>query len=158
MDEVKTVNEKPIRVLLLDDESDFCFLIKENLRRIGGYKVITVKKPKMSVWFAFKHWQKPDVILLDIMMPGGINGLDVLNKLKTDFRTKDIPVIMLTACEDDNTKNSARKSGCADYIIKPVTIAELTSRINKVLGRPERVLPANIDQSQVSSSESIQQI
>ena len=69
------------------------------------------------------------------MMPG-INGFDVLTRLKDDPETKAIPVIMLTGKDDDESKEIAARLKNSDYIVKPVEIDELRARIARVIKNP----------------------
>ncbi len=76
----------------------------------------------------------PELILLDIMMPGD-DGLKVLRKLRSRARTKDVPVILLTARDTEFDKVTGLDSGADDYVTKPFGIMELISRIKAVLRR-----------------------
>lgn len=126
---------KRSRILVIDDEEDFCFFVKRNLERLG-YKVITATEGREGLKIAQR--KRPDLILLDIMMPG-IDGFKVLETLKEGKRTISIPVVMLTGKDDDDSKIKAASLYNEDYIVKPVEIEELRSRIEKVLAR--RVSP-----------------
>lgn len=79
----------------------------------------------------------PDLILLDIMLPGD-DGYTILNKLKQNSRTKDIPVIMLTAKTSELDKVKSLDAGADDYVEKPFVIMELISRIKAVLRRSKK--------------------
>jgi len=79
----------------------------------------------------------PDLILLDIMLPGD-DGYTILNKLKQNSRTKDIPVIMLTAKTSELDKVKSLDAGADDYVEKPFGIMELISRIKAVLRRSKK--------------------
>ena len=117
-------------ILIIDDEEDFCYFAKKNLEAISNYEIITATKGKKGIQIALK--EKPDLILLDIMMPG-IDGLEVLKRLKKSEKTQNIPVIMLTAKDEDESKIKALGSFCDDYIVKPVENIVLKSKIHKVL-------------------------
>lgn len=78
--------------------------------------------------------QKPDLILLDIMLPGE-NGLEILKKLKSNPKTKEIPVIMVTAKGSEYDKVIGLNEGADDYIAKPFGMMELVARIKAVLRR-----------------------
>jgi len=117
-------------ILIIDDEEDFCYFVKKNLEAISNYEIITATKGKKGLQIARK--EKPDLILLDIMMPG-IDGLEVLKRLKKNENTQNIPVIMLTAKDEDESKIRALGSFCDDYIVKPVENVELKGKIHKVL-------------------------
>lgn len=127
--------KRKIRILIIDDEEDFCFLIKSNLESIGNYKVNTAKTCKKGMWAA--RWHKPDLILLDIMMPG-IGGLEVLRRLKKSNKTRNIPIIMLTAVANTETEERAFSLHCDGYIVKPIKIEELISKLEKMLSKSVR--------------------
>ncbi len=77
--------------------------------------------------------QKPDLILLDIMLTGGMNGFDVLERIKQNDRLKEIPVIVLTNL--DTERESGKKIGAADYLVKANTsIDELLKIVKEHLG------------------------
>ncbi len=79
----------------------------------------------------------PDLIILDIMLPGE-DGYTILKKLRSNFRTSDIPVIMLTAKTSEFDKVKSLDMGADDYIEKPFGIMELISRVKAVLRRSNR--------------------
>ncbi|MDA0988834.1 MAG: response regulator [Chloroflexi bacterium] len=76
--------------------------------------------------------QKPELILLDVMMPV-MDGFQVLKKLKANDDTKEIPVIMLTAKSQERDVVTGLESGAEDYVIKPFSFPELLARINGAL-------------------------
>lgn len=118
------------RILMIDDEKDLGFFVKANLELVGDYEVLIATSGKEGLRSA--SWHKPDVILLDIMMPG-MDGFEVLKKLKTDTKTESIPVIMLTAKTDDESKITAAGLYGDDYLIKPVEFKTLKARIDSAL-------------------------
>jgi DNA-binding response OmpR family regulator len=120
------------KILIIDDERDFCFFIKQNLELVGGYNVIVATSGREGISAAARH--KPDVILLDIMMPQ-MDGFAVLKELKSKEATTAIPVIMLTAVDSDGAKEKASGLYNEDYITKPVEIAALRTKIDGVLSR-----------------------
>ena len=74
----------------------------------------------------------PDVILLDVMMPQQ-DGMTVLRELKRDSRTMAVPVIMVTAMEDEATRVQASGGYAQDYLVKPVGLDAVRTKIDKVL-------------------------
>ncbi len=116
-------------ILIIDDEEDFSFFVKRNLERID-YNILVAKDGYQGLELAKEH--DPDLVLLDIMMPG-ISGFKVLEELKKDEKTISIPVIMLTGKEDKESQQKARELFNKDYIIKPVETEELRNRIKKAL-------------------------
>lgn len=120
------------KILIIDDEEDLTFFVKANLELAGDYEVLIATSGKKGIKAARRH--KPDLILLDIMMPQ-IDGFKVLEKLKASSETMIIPVIMLTAKGDDESKLKASSLYDEDYIVKPVQIEVLKSKIEEVLKR-----------------------
>jgi len=118
------------KILIIDDEEDFCYFVKKNLEAISDYEIIIATKGKKGMQIARK--EKPDLILLDIMMPG-IDGFEVLKRLKRNEKTENIPIIMLTAKDEDESKIKAIGLYCEDYIVKPVEKMVLKTKIHKVL-------------------------
>jgi two-component system alkaline phosphatase synthesis response regulator PhoP len=118
------------RILVIDDEEDLCFFVRQNLKLLGNYDVITARNGKEGIRAARFH--KPDLILLDIMMPG-LDGFEVLKKLKEDKKTLFIPVIFLTAKGDEESKLKAATLYNDDYIVKPFEMRVLKAKIDNVL-------------------------
>lgn len=87
--------------------------------------------------------ETPELVLLDIMLPGE-DGLSILKKLKSSSKTKDIPVIMVTAKGAEYDKVIGLDAGADDYVAKPFGMMELVSRIKAVLRRTKR--EQNIDE------------
>ncbi len=123
------------KILLIDDEEDFAFFVKANLGLISNYEIIVATKGKKGIKTALK--EKPALILLDIMMPG-MDGFEVLKRLKKNEKTMNIPVIMLTAKNEDESKIKAVGLYCEDYIVKPIEIRLLNAKIHKILS-PNRL-------------------
>jgi len=119
-------------ILIIDDEADFCKLVKLNLELIGDFAVTIATDGKHGL--ALARTLKPNLILLDIMMTH-MDGFQVLEKLKADEETMQIPVIMLTAKGDDASKMKASELYNEDYITKPIEALELREKITEVLGR-----------------------
>lgn len=120
----------PRTVLLIDDEENFCKLAKMNLEQTGKYKVFISFNGKDGIKKTKEI--KPDVVLLDIMMPK-MDGFEVLKTIKEDKETMRTPVIMLSAIDDDKSKIKASEMYSHHYITKPVNPDELMSKIDWVL-------------------------
>ena len=120
------------KILIIDDEEDFCFFVRANLELLGNFKVLIANDGKKGIWVANFH--KPDLILLDIMMPG-IDGFEVLKRLKEGTKTLSIPVIMLTARSDEESRIKASGLYNEDYIVKPFEIGVLKSKVENTLAR-----------------------
>lgn len=121
------------KILLIDDEEDFCFFVKKNLEHTGEFEVVPATDGKKGI--ALAREDKPDLILLDILMPE-ITGSDVAEILLNDPKTKQIPLIFLTAVvtKEEIGVESIKEIGNQNFIAKPVDIERLISCIKKVLG------------------------
>ena len=118
------------KILIIDDEADFCFFIKANLEARGPHRVKTALSGEEGLDLAASF--KPHLIILDIIMPG-TDGIEVLGALKKDPKTMAIPVLMLSAKHDDDTKVQSAGLYCEGYVTKPVAVDELMARIGKIL-------------------------
>lgn len=121
------------KILLVDDESNIRELVRFNLQK-AGYTVAEAGDGITAINLAK---EKPDLILLDIMLPG-MDGLDVCRALKTERETSGIPIIMLTAREEEFDKVVGLEMGADDYITKPFSPRELVARIKAVLRRSQK--------------------
>ncbi len=120
------------RILIIDDEKDLCFFVRQNLKLLGNYEVIIARNGKEGIRAA--RVRKPDLILLDIIMPG-LDGFEVLKRLKENKKTLFIPVIFLTAKGDEESKLKAVSLYNDDYIVKPFEMRILKSKIDNVLAK-----------------------
>ena len=118
------------KILIIDDEEDFCYFVKANLQLISNYEILVANRGKKGIRLVRK--EKPDLVLLDVMMPG-MDGFEVLKRLKKSEETQYIPIIMLTAKNEDESKIKAAGLYCEDYIVKPVEIKVLKAKIHKVV-------------------------
>ena len=124
------MNRRTKRVLIIDDEKDFGFFLKHNLVSTGEFTVDYAQNPKRGIQIARR--KRPDVILLDIRMPS-TDGITVLEELKSGARTLGIPVIMVTALEDEAIKIKASGSYAQDYLVKPVGYETIREKINELV-------------------------
>ncbi len=120
------------KIVLAEDEPQIARLIEFKLKK-EGYQVIWKENGKEALE-AIKE-DKPDLILLDIMMPV-MGGYEVLRHIKKDEGLKDIPVIMLTARAQEKDVVKGIDLGAEDYITKPFHPAELLARVRRILGKP----------------------
>jgi len=131
-----------IKVLMVDDDKMLLDMYSERLE-LAGFKVDTSSNGEECL--AKIHQVKPDIVLLDIMMPK-VNGYETLAAIKSDPETKDIPVIILSALVRDINKGRAIEAGADDYIIKSeVMPADVIGKIQSVLQKYHKdvVLPKN---------------
>ena len=120
----------PKKILVIDDEPDFRFFIKENLELSGNYKVITAKNGEEGLREIER--KIPDIILLDLKMPG-ISGFDVLKKLKENEETRNIPVIIITGSVKTEVEKKLKRLSYNDLLYKPLKIRDLISSIDRLL-------------------------
>ena len=125
------------KIMLVDDEQDQIFSIKTGFDQEFGneYEIIGVESGKKCFELLEKNI-KPDIILLDIMMPE-MDGWAVFDKLRANQSWKKIPVIFLTARSDDLAANAGAMIA-EDYIEKPIDIKELKTRIENVLNQVKK--------------------
>jgi len=116
-------------ILVVDDAAANRTLITEILKA-DDRRVLTAANEAQAL--ACVAEKPPDLMLLDIMMPG-MNGLEVLRRLKSDAATAKIPVIMVTALDDRETMIQALESGADEVVSKPVNAAELVLRVSNML-------------------------
>jgi len=117
------------KIMVVDDNPDILITIRNIFER-GGYEVFTVDSGK-KCYELLKNNNIPDLILLDIMMPG-MSGWMLSDRLKENPSWKNIPVVFLTVRTDSFAKK-AGSSLCEDYIEKPFDIEDLKKRIDKIL-------------------------
>jgi len=120
-----------LNILVLEDEPDIRKTLEYNLSR-EGYKVISAASIEQA-----KTFIKSDtfsLFLLDLMLPDG-SGLDLCKKLKGNSETESVPIIILTAKDDEIDKIVGLELGADDYVTKPFSVRELILRIKSVLKR-----------------------
>ncbi|MCK4422531.1 MAG: response regulator [Candidatus Omnitrophica bacterium] len=117
-------------ILIIDDDADFSLMVKMNLESMGNFEVIISSSSKEGLVRAQET--KPDLILLDLVMPG-IDGFEALKSLKKNPGTKDIPVVMLTVKDDEVSKLKALQLYSEAYITKPIGADELKAVVDKIL-------------------------
>ena len=121
-------------IYLLEDDDSIRKLVIYALES-QGFRVSGFSEPK-AFWNAVGSGL-PDLLLLDIMLPGE-DGMTILKKLRQNARTKNLPVIMLTAKNTEFDRVEGLDSGADDYISKPFGMMELIARIRAVLRRFEK--------------------
>ena len=118
--------------MVVDDEPDILFTVGQVLETCG-YEVIKAKDGKECIEILNQMGEKPDLVLLDIMMPE-ISGWDVAAKIKENPDWKEIPIVFLTA-KGDTMSVGMGNLAAVDYIVKPFDIKDLKERVDKVCNR-----------------------
>ena len=129
-------NEK---ILIVEDEEPIMMGLRENLE-VAGYTVLTATTGTEGLAMGLK--ERPDLILLDLMLPG-MSGYEVCRELRDKGML--MPVIMLTARQEDFDKLHGFEMGTDDYITKPFSVDELLARVRANLLRGERRKDKNVN-------------
>jgi DNA-binding response OmpR family regulator len=117
-------------VLAADDDADILRLVEVNLK-LEGFQVVTARDGADALAKAIAV--RPDLILLDVLMPG-INGYAVCAQIRADEDLADVPVIMLTANFISADAEAARRAGASDFVVKPFDPAVLIAKVKALLG------------------------
>jgi len=124
----------PLQILAVDDDSTNLLVVEKMLTPYGCIveKATSGKEALSMIWKNI-----PDVILLDVMMPG-LNGFEVCKELKESESTRLVPIIIVTALQERDDKIQGIQAGCDDFISKPIDRLELIARVH-ALGRVKRL-------------------
>jgi DNA-binding response OmpR family regulator len=123
-----------MKTLVIDDEAPIRLLCRVNLEAEG---IEVLEAPDGASGLQIATREKPDAILLDVMMPG-LDGWSVAERLLTDEETKSIPIIFLTARADLRDRARGMDAGGIDYVTKPFNPVELASLVREVVQAVER--------------------
>ncbi|WP_319506629.1 response regulator [uncultured Methanolobus sp.] len=134
-DTLKNMSDIRQKILIVDDEMDALLALKVALEA-EGYNIAEAKDGYEAIDKV--HSEIPDVILLDLMIPG-IDGFEVCKQLKSDSMYSHIPVIMLTARGEVDDKVEGIELGADDYVTKPFNLKELKARIKMILRRNQDI-------------------
>ncbi len=118
-------------ILIVDDKAEVRELVEVTLR-VGDYRILQAESGDQALEIA--RAEQPDLMLLDVMMPGGMDGFEVCEQLKNDPATKGITIIMLTAKGQQVDKEKGDKTGCDGYYTKPFSPLELLQKVEEVVG------------------------
>lgn len=128
------MNRQRYAVLVVEDDALISEMVTKNLR-LEGYHVEAARNGEECLEKVAET--SPDLVLLDVLLPG-LDGWEVLARLRQDSRHRDIPVIMLTALSDEGSKIQGLRGGADDYVTKPFSALELMARVEAVLKRSAR--------------------
>lgn len=121
-------------VLVVDDEEDLLSLLQYNLEQ-DGYEVVLARDGVEAVEKTREH--EPDLIILDVMMPK-MNGIEVCERLRKDAHFRTIPIMMLTARNEEEDKVEGLDVGADIYLGKPVSVSVVVSQTNALLRSARR--------------------
>ena len=122
--------ERPMKILVVDDESDICEILQYNLET-EGYEVETANSAEDALRLPLHEY---GLILLDVMM-GEMSGFQMAQKMKDNPTTAQIPIIFITALEGEDNMVKGLNIGADDYIAKPLSMKEVKARVRAVLRR-----------------------
>ncbi len=126
-DDLKLDTHPKKSVLIVDDTPGSLAILVEYLRG-SGFETLVAESGEAAL--EQTDQKQPDIILLDVLMPGGIDGFETCRRLKADPTTKNIPVIFTTGLANPVDKLKGLKLGAVDYIIKPLQCEEVVARIS----------------------------
>ncbi|MCL4263339.1 MAG: response regulator transcription factor [Anaerolineae bacterium] len=121
-----------IKILVVEDDKTLLETLEYNLQR-QGYEVVTTENGRTALTLA--RVQKPDLLILDVMLPG-LDGFEVCRILRKEFST---PILMLTAKSEEVDKVVGLEMGADDYLTKPFSMRELLARVKALLRRVELI-------------------
>lgn len=122
-------------ILAVDDEPELLGTITRLLKR-DGYELNEAPSGE-EAWRKI-NMRRPDLVVLDVMMPGSIDGIGLCRKLRSDNRFVDLPILFLTARGSTDDVVEGLDAGGDDYLVKPFEVAELTARVRALLRRGQR--------------------
>lgn len=132
-------NKQGYKILVVDDEDHIRRILKFQLEK-HGYRVVLAENGEVALELVRR--ESPDLILLDLMMPR-IDGFETCRRIRQNFQTSQIPVIILTAKSELPDKIKGLQDGANDYLIKPYSNEELLLRVRNVLEWSLRQKEAN---------------
>ena len=119
----------PLKIIIVEDDASIRTMLEYYFKSMGHQVEAHESGEEL-----FAHEVQGDIALLDVMLPG-MDGLEIVRRLRQDPATAKLPIIMLTARQTEMDKVTALDAGADDYITKPFGVMELQARINSVLRR-----------------------
>ena len=133
----QTINDRPPRVLVVEDETALAMLLVYNLQSKGFIAEHVDRGDEAELRLSEAP---PDLVILDWVLPG-LSGLEICRRLRARHDSRDLPVIMLTARGEESERVCGLSVGADDYVVKPFSTLELMARVDALLrrSRPERL-------------------
>lgn len=119
------------KILIVDDQMEVRRLVEITLR-VKDYQILQAESGEKAIEIA--KAEKPELVIMDIMMPGGMDGLEATRILKNDSETKECTIIILTAKGQQADREAGLEAGADDYFSKPFSPLELIKKVEEVLG------------------------
>ena len=121
------------KILIVDDQLEVRELVEVTMR-VGEYQILKARSGEEAIDIV--KAEKPELIIMDIMMPGGMDGLEATRILKNDPETKGCKIIMLTAKGQQSEIDKGIEAGADDYFVKPFSPLELIKKVEEFLKYP----------------------
>ena len=122
-------------ILVVDDEPHIIEVVRDYLKQ-AGYRVLTAVDGQTALQLT--RQELPDLMVLDLMLPGAMDGLEVCRRVRQDNATANVPIIMLTARVELTDRLIGLELGADDYVTKPFSPREVVARVKTVLRRIKR--------------------
>lgn len=126
-------------ILLVDDDEGHAELVRRHFRRVGiSNEIVSISRGDDALNFVFRrgrHAARPEgalIVLLDINMPGGVDGVEVLRQIKADPTRKKVPVFMLTTTDDPREVDRCYELGCGGYLKKPIDPNQFVESVTRL--------------------------
>lgn len=127
-----------MRILVVDDEQDICEILQYNLET-EGYEVTTANSAEEALELPLVDF---DLLLLDVMM-GEMSGFELARRMKDDANLSRVPIIFITALDNEDNTVKGLNIGADDYIAKPLSMKEVKARVKAVLRRTAAPAPTD---------------
>jgi DNA-binding response OmpR family regulator len=118
-----------MRILVVEDQDSIRRMI-EALVQARGYQVTAVSSGAKAIDVALTD--PPDIVLLDLNLPGQYDGFDVCQRLRSDAATRHVPVVIISAMDDDDSRTRASAAGATAYYTKPFSPIALLKEIDRL--------------------------
>ena len=119
-----------MKVLYVEDNDDNVYMLKMRLELLNDFEVVTAEDGEKGCAMALS--EHPDIILMDLEMPG-VDGWEATRRLKNDPKTRDIPIIALSAHALAGSREKALAAGCDEFDTKPVEFERLVATVRRLL-------------------------
>ena len=123
-----------MKILYIEHDGDNLYMLKRRLERSGGFEVLAAEDSERGCNLAVS--ERPDVILLDLEMPV-VDRWEPVRTLKKDPRTRNIPIIGMSAYAEASEREKAMATGCDEFDAKPIEFESLLTTVRRVLGKPK---------------------
>jgi len=130
-------------ILLVDDDEDILKLYRLALRHKSDWNIYSASDGPTAL--SQSKDVQPDLIVLDVMLPGGMNGIEVCRQLRLHFAAARVPVIMVSALNDLPTSEAALAAGAQEFWTKPVALSKFTARLEQLMDKETDCEPISIE-------------